>query len=84
MHVKPSDFEAGRVIVFRENDFPYNLDEGIKHYLLWSNQDLSPLDIEECIKEHTAGAIETLWFINPVQLKSIPELWHAHVMVLWA
>lgn len=81
-HVKSEDIESGRVVVFRKNDFPYNLDNGVEHFLLWSNQDLSPDEIDVYIQENTHGALDTLYFINPAELKSIPELWHAHVMVL--
>ena len=83
VHVKSLDFESARVVVFRKNDFPYNLEEGVEHFLLWSNQDLSPDEIDTYIQEHTVSLdpLDTLWFVNPTELKSIPDLWHAHVMV---
>jgi hypothetical protein len=83
IHVKSKVLESARVVLFRKNDFPYNLDPGVEHCLLWSNQDLSPDEVEMYIQENTQGALDTLWFINPTELKSIPELWHAHVMVLY-
>lgn len=85
MHVKPPGFESSRIVIFMENDFPYNVETGIQHFLLWSNQGLDVSEIEEYIKHHPAthGSLETLWFVNPVELRSIPDMWHAHVMVLW-
>lgn len=65
----------------RRNDFPYNWEDGIEHYLLWSNEEVPDNEIEGYIQDLMPHCSDYLWFVNPAELKSIPEIWHAHVIV---
>jgi hypothetical protein len=67
------------------NRFPYsrlyqNI-PGVKHYVLWSKTDtLSDALIEEIVKKEFQN-LEYFWFINPLNNKSLPEIWHCHIFV---
>jgi len=60
-------------------DFPYSLEEGIEHHVLWSSAPLSTAEMEAEVSRHRDG-YEYLIFVNPDVLKSIPTIWHAHVL----
>ena len=67
---------------FVPNEFPYNIDPNIKHYLLWSFRPLTPREIREKIEDHIASdQYEYVYFINPNNLKSIKNIPHVHVMI---
>eukprot|EP00210_Caulerpa_lentillifera_P004541 g4333.t1 len=66
-------------VVFTENEFPYFFETGIKHDLLWSEQELSSSEIESLIAKYKPG-FEVVWFRNPPELQSIPEVWHVHIL----
>uniref|UniRef100_A0A7R9W0K5 Uncharacterized protein n=1 Tax=Chlamydomonas euryale TaxID=1486919 RepID=A0A7R9W0K5_9CHLO len=60
-------------IVFQQNDFPYNFEAGVTHYVLWSSKPLSPDQINAQIEKHMPGQ-ETVMFVNPPVLQSIPAV----------
>ena len=69
---------TGRVVKWRENDFPYALESGIEHYILWSTESLTE---EEIVKEcESFSTKEYLFFVNPPKFRSVKRVWHAHVM----
>lgn len=78
--MKPSNFDCQKVIL-RRNDFPYSWDDGMEHYLLWSNQEVPDNEIGGYIQKLMPQPTKAVWFVNPAELKSIPEIWHAHVIV---
>lgn len=66
-----------------KNDFPYYTEEGIVHYVLWkTNDDITEQDIEDAKKKlvREKGAVDTIHWINPPHLKSLPEIDHAHIL----
>lgn len=64
------------------NDFPYAIEEGIQHYLLWSLHELTLLEIEEFLKQtFSIQKKDYLYFINPENLKSIKNIFHIHIFV---
>eukprot|EP00053_Salpingoeca_punica_P010874 m.97223 g.97223 ORF g.97223 m.97223 type:complete len:229 (-) comp15518_c0_seq2:546-1232(-) len=70
----------GKRIIFRLNDFPYSLEAGIEHHVIWAE---SGLVTEEVIKEVIARerqGYETLYWINPPHLQSVRAISHAHVL----
>ncbi|CAD7699728.1 unnamed protein product [Ostreobium quekettii] len=73
---QPSD---SQVIAFAENDFPYSLEDGIEHHVLWSTDSMSDQQILEAIAQHRDGW-EAIWFRNPDGLSSVPGVWHVHVI----
>jgi len=69
-----------KIIVFRKNDFPYSLEEGIEHYLLWSTEELTIEEIEENIKNNIPKESKFCYFVNPPILRSVKTIHHAHVL----
>ena len=68
--------------VFIPNDFPYRCDEGITHDLLFATKPIESKDeINNLIYKHLKHK-KYLWWENPLQAKSIPDLWHIHIMSL--
>ncbi|AGE48483.1 protein of unknown function (DUF3605) [Paramecium bursaria Chlorella virus AN69C] len=68
-----------RLVKWMKNDYPYNV-EGTKHYLIWSMTPLENYFIRDFADKYTGGR-EYLTFVNPEHLKSIPDIWHVHVLV---
>jgi hypothetical protein len=69
----------GMPIKWVRNDFPYDVD-GTRHYLIWSTTPLDNEQIDDIAKRHVKGR-EFIRFVNPMNLRSIRDLWHAHVIV---
>lgn len=67
--------------VLNMNTFPYYVEEGISHKLLWSIKDLSDKDIKKYLTEKLIG-LKYVYFRNPEYLRSIPDIFHIHVFVL--
>ena len=97
------------VIKLEQNDYPYNFDDGIVHYILWkcitttpttttctttsttttnaaaattnNDNDITTGEIKSSInKLLEGGAIECCHWINPIELKSIKDFHHAHIL----
>eukprot|EP00747_Dinoflagellata_sp_TGD_P182347 gnl/TRDRNA2_/TRDRNA2_36563_c0_seq1.p1 gnl/TRDRNA2_/TRDRNA2_36563_c0~~gnl/TRDRNA2_/TRDRNA2_36563_c0_seq1.p1 ORF type:complete len:258 (+),score=23.07 gnl/TRDRNA2_/TRDRNA2_36563_c0_seq1:66-776(+) len=66
-------------VVWKLNDFPYYLEDGIEHHCMWSMEPLTSDIIEEVLRIERPHH-EVLWYVNPAQLRSIPELEHAQVL----
>jgi len=69
------------------NDFPYNYEEGIAHYVLWKlGTQLTEKEIvdaqDSLLRDERLGAKDACWYVNPPHLKSILEIDHAHILVL--
>jgi hypothetical protein len=70
------------------NDFPYYMEDGIEHWCLWKlgGGDVDEVDIKWAKKElnlrSQGDILEMLHWINPVHLKSLPEIDHAHIICL--
>ena len=74
----PSDKRQARFIL-RDNDFPYFVQDGIKHSVLWSEKaDLTEEVIAAQLSRLLPGC-EYLYFINPPALQSVPRFKHCHV-----
>lgn len=69
-----------------KNDFPYYFQDNIEHWVLWKlGEDCSSLDIEQAkqtLEKQMGDVMDTLHWINPPRLKSLPEVDHAHILVL--
>lgn len=67
------------------NDFPYYVQDGILHYVLWKTlEDVTEEEIQEARNKliDTKNAIEIIHWINPPHLKSLPEIDHVHFLCL--
>jgi len=72
-------------VVLLKNNYPYSQIlqylPSVDHYLIWSNRgDLQQDEIKKVVEFEHPGK-EWLSFITTDENKSIPEIWHAHVLV---
>ena len=82
MRVVADDDGLPMRVCWWENEFGYAIDSGIGHHLLWSDRYLSPDSrlFQRLLSEHRlSNEFEVLTFINPLHLRSIPDLQHIHV-----
>ena len=72
------------------NDFPYFFDASVRHLVLWHIQPMEPESIHLYLQNtlpsllHREDPIllkDYLFWVNPESLKSIPDIWHAHVLL---
>lgn len=73
-----------RVLVM--NDFPYYMKDDIEHWCLWKlgGDDVDDNDMKWA-KERLISrndVVEIMHWINPVHLKSLPDIDHAHIVCL--
>jgi len=64
------------------NKYPYNLNFGTKHYILWylnSKKIKNDQEITKDIRDRLGGKAEFVWMENPKM--SIPELYHVQIFV---
>jgi len=68
--------------LFDSNDFPYYMDDGIEHHVLWIEGQPVTLElVRSLLHRHRDPALyDVLSFINPPHLQSIPSVGHAHVI----
>lgn len=64
------------------NDYPYYLVKNIQHWLIWC--DPKPNEPEKMIeriveKEFPRDTFDRLYFVNPPRLRSVSDVFHAHV-----
>jgi hypothetical protein len=69
----------GHRIAWMRNEYPYNVNNAA-HHLIWSTEPLSDEKIVEIATNH-AGGREFVRFVNPPKLKSVPDMWHCHVLI---
>eukprot|EP00727_Mastigamoeba_balamuthi_P005867 m51a1_g190 hypothetical protein (190) ;mRNA; f:608300-608922 len=60
------------------NDFEYYTEEGVSHACLWSGRPLTKEEVEEELDKALPGQ-ERVWFTNPVERQTVPQVWHAQV-----
>lgn len=65
--------------VLCENNYGYNVEKNVEHKLLWSLNDLSDENIKMFLDDKINK--EYIYFRNPANLRSIPDLFHIHVFI---
>lgn len=72
--------------ILAKNDFPYYMEDGIVHWCLWKlgGNDVNDKDIQWAKDElgSRGDVLEMMHWINPVHLKSLPDIDHAHIICL--
>lgn len=71
-------------IVTTSNDFPYHFDSGIEHFILWkTGSSITSKDIAEETKKlcQERNAADSVFYINPPELRSILDLDHCHIIL---
>jgi len=68
--------------VIKLNDFPYDVEPDIIHYVLWlPNYDYTHDEIQNIINNEFIGYKDVVWFINSKKFRSVHSIYHAHVFV---
>jgi len=96
---RPSDFDFYTYIfnnneawVIKLNDFPYNVCDGIDHYILWIRDcTMTLLEYKVYIQNiinNELNIFNTLnesnnlvWFINSPEFRSVKSIFHAHIFI---
>mmetsp|Transcript_367 Transcript_367/g.2864 ORF Transcript_367/g.2864 Transcript_367/m.2864 type:complete len:103 (-) Transcript_367:923-1231(-) len=73
-----SKMNGTKKMIYMINDFPYFVEPGIEHGIVWSTGKLCVDEMLALLEEQLPGK-EKLYFINPPSLQSIAEVEHAHV-----
>lgn len=75
-----------RCVAIQPNEYPYDLEDGIKHWLVWGNPEYQMknddfLDLaDEAIREEFSDKpVDLIWFQNPKVWQSIPDVLHVHL-----
>jgi hypothetical protein len=63
---------------FRLNDFPYNTDETITHYILWINPTSKSLPVKSIIQSKVKVK-KYIYFMNIPKNRSVMEIPHYHI-----
>jgi hypothetical protein len=68
------------------NAYPYDVEPGITHLVLWSVRPLSDKEADDTIRKQLRRLfkrqdLEVAWFVNQVEHQSIADLWHAQVFM---
>lgn len=81
--VDRSQFPKEAVKRLVENDFSYNFEPNVRHFLLWKlNEAITKADVQLAVNElrETQGLEDYVTWVNPEALKSVPEIDHAHIV----
>jgi hypothetical protein len=79
-----ADKSSASKIVLVENDFSYNFESGISHFILWKVGGILESNeiLEMAMKlSHDEDAFDFATYVNPPHLKSILDLDHAHILL---
>ena len=69
-------------ILILPNDFPYSVEPGIEHILIWSKEPLESHWIESILEEKYGSSVyEWTYFVNPPAFQSVRRLPHTHVFM---
>lgn len=66
-----------------ENEFPYHFSDPVKHHLLWKlGTKISNQDIDHTLKiiKGEFDVLDHAYWENPIELKSVKDLDHAHII----
>jgi len=82
--VAPTDNSSSKLILI-PNDFPYYVEENIVHYVLWKTKiPITEKEIHDAriILETniSINALEIIHWVNPPNLKSVPDIDHVHFL----
>lgn len=84
------DINVSELPILRLNDYPYYFEENVCHYILWHTQEFSDSVIEKLLEEKLPYILnkpfvkknyDYVYWVNPVNLKSVKNIWHAHVVI---
>ncbi|KAI8091892.1 hypothetical protein BDF21DRAFT_410454 [Thamnidium elegans] len=75
-------YPEGVTFLVLPNDFPYSVDPGIDHILIWSKTPIDSELVSEILEErYGSNNWEWTYFVNPPQWQSVPSLPHTHIFL---
>lgn len=82
LHFKPIEDKSRPPVIILANDFPYSVEKGIEHILLWSQIPLSRDYIEDILESNYGSkSYQWVYFVNPPEIQSVRKLPHVHVFM---
>jgi hypothetical protein len=63
------------------NDFPYDMEDGVEHWLVWSNREVELELVNQLVRQLKTDHFQFYAFLNPPNRKSIPEIFHAQLFL---
>ncbi|KAF8820397.1 hypothetical protein IE077_003216 [Cardiosporidium cionae] len=64
------------------NDFPYAIEEGLSHYILWSLKELSSDEANAMLRNEFDSALyDIIYFLNAPALQTVGSVHHWHIFV---
>lgn len=79
----PADEGSDRPpVIVLPNDFPYSVEPGVEHILIWSQTPLKESYVVEILEErYGSSKWEWVYFVNPPETQSVRRLPHVHVFM---
>ena len=62
------------------NHFPYHFEDDIGHFVLWSTDEMKDSEVDEFVEDAYPNQ-SYLWWRNPAQKRSVPDVWHAQILI---
>jgi len=80
--IRPDNIDINKTYLYL-NDFPYNFNNNIKHYVLWKLSLITKEEVDEVAKKlvQDMSAIDYCTYINPPALKSVLDIEHGHILI---
>ena len=86
-HPSLKDVKTAKILL-AENEYPYCIADNVVHYVLWKlKEPIQPNEVLEAREELLSGKtktkakiVEILQWVNPPNLKSVPEIDHVHLL----
>ena len=81
---------GNQLIMLVPNHYPYYFEPTITQYVLWSNKEIDENNIKTIIEDKLTYILnksepkyneDYMYWINPVELKSVLDVWHAHIII---
>ena len=69
----PPSEQQPHVMVVMANEFPYYIDERVRHMNIWCTSPLPDDELERVIAAHLPCS-QVCWVVNPVELQSVREV----------
>ncbi|SAL97069.1 hypothetical protein [Absidia glauca] len=80
--LKPFTTSNPPTVIVLPNDFPYSVEKGIQHVLIWSQEPLAPTFVDTVLGEqYDPGVWEWVYWVNPPEIQSVKKLPHVHVFL---
>ncbi|KAH3762525.1 hypothetical protein Pelo_5637 [Pelomyxa schiedti] len=76
---RPPEYDESTFVRLSDNDYPYWVEDGIRHHVLWSGRHLSEVEVDAELGRALGPGHDVMWFENKGDRKSIKRLHHVQV-----